>query len=67
MAVDIVERDGLEIGTPVTLFEINHPFTDEAPFDVAPDGKSFLVNQYDDQASEAFLTLIQNWTALLER
>ena len=68
MKVDVVERDGLVIGTPQALFKVNHPLTsNEKPYVVAPDGQSFLVNQHEDRNLEAYVNLIQNWTRLLER
>jgi hypothetical protein len=41
-------------------------FADAATFDVTPDGQKFLVRMPAPLASNA-LTVVQNWTKLLER
>ena len=56
----------VEIGLPKSLFRIRHPFNSEAPYQVMPDGETFLVNQFDETGAAAPMTLVQNWTSLLQ-
>ena len=66
MAVDVNLEDSLEIGIPERLFNIRYPLNNDYPFQVMPDGESFLVNQFDEAGAAAPMTLVQNWTALLQ-
>jgi Tol biopolymer transport system component len=64
MAVEIAEVDGgLRIGAPRPLFGL----TDDATYDVTPDGERFLVNRPLTQATQAPLMLVTDWPALLVR
>jgi Tol biopolymer transport system component len=65
MAVDLELGEEVEIGLPRSLFGIRHPFNSEAPYQVMPDGETFLVNQFDETGAAEPMTLVQNWTALL--
>jgi Tol biopolymer transport system component len=68
MAVAVETRtDGsLEMGTPTLLFETGRPLDDVRSFDVAADGKRFLVLSPRPQAGTGMITLITNWTQLLK-
>ena len=66
MAVDMDLGDVVEIGVPERLFNIRYPLNDDFPFQVMPDGETFLVNQFDEAGEAAPMTLVQNWTALLQ-
>lgn len=39
---------------------------DAYPYDVSPDGGRFLVNTFVDEPASMALTLVVNWTSLLE-
>jgi len=65
MAASIHAKDGdLEVGSPKPLFEVSlgRP---GVPYDVAPDGRRFLVNKPSRPADLSPLTLLVNWTASL--
>jgi Tol biopolymer transport system component len=65
MAMDIQERGAsLAIGTPRTLFQAKRGLV---AYDVAPDGKKFLVVSPTGQATNPPLTLVTNWLRLLEK
>jgi dipeptidyl aminopeptidase/acylaminoacyl peptidase len=70
MATPIRTQPSLEVGTPAPLFRM--PMADiilglVSPYDVAPDGKRFLVIVPQATAIPLTLTFVQNWTALLEK
>jgi eukaryotic-like serine/threonine-protein kinase len=70
MATPIRTLPSLEVGTPASLFRM--PMADiilglVSPYDVAPDGKRFLVIVPQATAIPLTLTFVQNWTALLEK
>ena len=70
MATPIRTQPSLEVGTPASLFRM--PMADiilglVSPYDVAPDGKRFLVIVPQATAIPLTLTFVQNWTALLDR
>ena len=65
MEVELELGEEVEIGLPESLFRIRHPFNSEAPYQVMPDGETFLVNQFDEAGAAAPVTLVQNWTELL--
>jgi serine/threonine protein kinase/Tol biopolymer transport system component len=68
VAAEISSQPGrIESGTsrllPITVAVINNSYT----YDVSRDGQRFLVATPREQNSSVPLTLIQNWTALLNR
>ena len=63
MEVELELGEEVEIGLPESLFRIRHPFNSEAPYQVMPDGETFLVNQFDEAGAAAPVTLVQNWDA----
>jgi len=65
MAVDVDLGDDIEIGVPQRLFNIRYPLNNEYPYQVMPDGETFLINQFDETGAAAPMTLVQNWTSLL--
>jgi Tol biopolymer transport system component len=68
MAAEVRSSAGtLEVGTPHVLFEMRGDCaTSEIPcFDVAPDGKRFLV--VEPTGARPPVALIQNWTAALKK
>ena len=67
MEVDLDLQDGVEIGLPRKLFDIRHPYTENRPFQVMPDGESFLTVQLEREVRGGALTLVQNWVELLSR
>ncbi len=66
MEVELELGEEVEIGLPKSLFRIRHPFNSDAPYQVMPDGETFLVNQFDEAGAAAPMTLVQKWTALLQ-
>ena len=71
MAVKITEQgESLEVGQPELLFSY-HPAlrifrAGMISYDVAPDGKKFLLNAAADENTKP-LTLVTNWSAELEK
>jgi hypothetical protein len=64
--------DGLSIGKPATLFQKSDfyaiPFAEIRQYDVAPDGKGFvMIRLPDTQAPASVPVLVTNWFAELER
>jgi eukaryotic-like serine/threonine-protein kinase len=58
----------LTIGTAKPLFQTNAFLSPNWPFDVAPDGKRFLVNAVSEPTSSARpITLVVNWDAKLRK
>jgi len=66
MTVDLKLGEEIEIGLPQALFGVRFPFNNQYPYQVMPDGETFLVNQFDETGAAAPMTLVQNWTSLLE-
>jgi serine/threonine protein kinase/Tol biopolymer transport system component len=66
MAVDLSLDEDVVIGDPQPLFRVRYPINNDYPFQVMPDGESFLINQFDDLGEAAPMTLVQNWTRLLQ-
>jgi dipeptidyl aminopeptidase/acylaminoacyl peptidase len=73
MSVPVRVGAELRVGRPVVLFErpglLALPFVEFRQYDVAPDGKSFVMIQLPDaQASPASVPiLVTNWFSELER
>ncbi|MDE3179081.1 MAG: serine/threonine-protein kinase [Acidobacteriota bacterium] len=69
MAAGIQEKEGsLEIASPQALFTASvAPGVEWWPYDVAADGKKFIVVSQMTQSSPAPLTLVVNWPALLKK
>jgi hypothetical protein len=68
MAAPVQLQSGLEIGAPKPLFRmVMADFVKGffPPYDVAPDGQRFLV--ISPQTKPVPLTLVQNWSALVDR
>jgi serine/threonine protein kinase len=64
MAVDIKPgKDGIEVGQAHSLFSL---VTSNHAWDARPDGQRFMVAVLPQSASKP-MTLISNWTALLEK
>jgi Tol biopolymer transport system component len=64
MAVDVKPgKDGIEVGEPHELFSLA---TSNHAWDARPDGQRFMVAVLPQSESKP-MTLISNWTALLER
>ena len=61
MAVDLSLGEDIVIGDPNPLFIVRYPINNEYPFQVMPDGESFLIASLDRQIRGGHLTLIQNW------
>jgi Tol biopolymer transport system component len=66
VAVDIRATSTLEPGVPKALFGI-HPKLGGWPYDVAPDGQRFLINETVHAAGAAPVTIVVNWTAELKK
>ena len=68
MAVDVSPRgDEFLAGVPRVLFPLNLKSVFGQQYDVAADGKRFLVNSPIQQGEIAPLTVVQNWTAALKK
>jgi len=67
MAVNVSQGEDLEFGLPKELFAIDHRIIRRAPFRGMPDGENFLVKRYSSTEETAPLSLIQNWTRLLDQ
>jgi Tol biopolymer transport system component len=65
MAVPIEESPAFHAGAPVPLFAV-HPVTSGNVYDVAPDGKRFLVNTLPADQGSPPLSLLVNWTTLVK-
>jgi Tol biopolymer transport system component len=68
VAVEVTTGETFSRGSPRPLFVA--PLAQLAPaleFDVSADGKRFLVNALADQGPGAPITVVVNWTAVLER
>jgi hypothetical protein len=61
---------GTQLGLPKELCAIDHRITSlqgREPFRSMPDGEHFLVKRYSSAEETAPLTLVQNWTRLLDQ
>jgi serine/threonine protein kinase len=70
MSVTIPEGDAFAAGVPKTLFQTRVPLTGNpyrTNYAVSRDGQRFLVNTSSDEGLSSPLTIVLNWTALLER
>ena len=67
MAVDVSRGEDLEFGLPRELFAIDDCIADRAPFRGMPDGERFLVKRHSGPEEIVPLTLVQNWTQLLDQ
>ena len=66
MAEEVEEKgDGILTGTAQALFRLGVYTGSFAPFDVAPDGKKFVINTLNEGDSP--LNLMVNWTASLKK
>jgi Tol biopolymer transport system component len=65
MEVDVDLEGQVVIGIPRKLFDIRHQYNEDAPYQVMPDGESFLTVQLEQEIRGGNLTLVQNWEAKL--
>ncbi len=61
-----IQGDELKVQDVAPLFDVRWPQVTRAVYDVAPDGKRFLMNVWDSGASLPF-TVVVNWTERLRR
>ncbi len=67
MAAEVSEKgSALQIGRVQPLFQARPAFGPNHAYDVAPDGRRFLINTVVGEESAAPLTLVVNWTAGLK-
>jgi len=70
MEVDVAVsgRDGLKLGSPPPLFEMDFPFGNERhfAFDVTPDGDRFLLIEEAGRGDDE-VKVVLNWFEELER
>jgi hypothetical protein len=64
-----VAADGvaLKLGAVQTLFQTRASVIGRSAYDVSADGQRFLVNTVIEDASEAAVSLVVNWTSLVNR
>ncbi|HVS33058.1 MAG TPA: protein kinase [Thermoanaerobaculia bacterium] len=67
ISVPVENSAEFQTGPPQRLFKRSLRTAPGVQYDVAPDGKRFLLNVPLQQAEVAPITLVQNWTRLLER
>jgi Tol biopolymer transport system component len=67
MAVSISSEARFEFGPPHALFQTRARYTGNITYDVAPDGRRFLVNTLVGAEAVPPITVVMNWTALLNR
>jgi Tol biopolymer transport system component len=69
MAVPVHSGDGFQAGVPAPLFTVALAETNDSLYDVAPGGDRFLFLVPAAETDEAprVITLVQNWTAALDR
>ena len=60
------KADWLEPSTPQELFSLPAEVTTWSPYQVAPDGRRFLVRATPEREPPRPLTVIVNWPALLQ-
>ncbi len=66
MAAEVTEKgSALQIGRVQSLFQARPAFGPSHAYDVAPDGRRFLIDTAVGEESAAPLTLVVNWTAAL--
>jgi Tol biopolymer transport system component len=65
MSVPLETAPAFHAGAPTPLFAVHPAFG--SVYDVAPDGKRFLVNSLPADPSSPPLSLLVNWTAMLKR
>jgi Tol biopolymer transport system component/DNA-binding winged helix-turn-helix (wHTH) protein len=67
MAVDVRVRGGLDLGTPRVLFQTNANTVGRNSYALTSDGQRFLIETRNDPVGSAPVTVVLNWTALLNR
>jgi Tol biopolymer transport system component/predicted Ser/Thr protein kinase len=69
MVVDVQEGDGFKVGVPTRLFtsRVRGRFDTENRFLVADNGRRFLINAQVSRQQDEPVTVILNWTAMLEK
>ena len=68
VAVDVnTASNAVTLGVPHTMFQALGIQPEYGPFDVAGDGKRFLLNSGDLKEGSAPFTLVQNWPAELKK
>jgi hypothetical protein len=66
MAAPVTGATPFQTGPPTPLFKVAVPEAPDAQYDVAPDGKHFLVNQ-QISAREDPITVLLHWDATVKR
>jgi Tol biopolymer transport system component len=61
------QSSGFEVGVVATLFATRAKANLRYPYDVTADGRRFLVNTLQDEASPEPFTLVLNWPAALRK
>ena len=65
MAAPIQLTPRVELGAPVALFDSHIVATGRGPYDIAPDGQHFVIQQTRDQPLGE-IAIVVNWPALLK-
>ncbi|HMA18321.1 MAG TPA: hypothetical protein VKS03_07770 [Thermoanaerobaculia bacterium] len=66
MAVECHAEAAFQAGTPQALFTTPFKNVPGPPYDATADGQRFLLNRPIGESSSPPITLVQNWTALLQ-
>jgi len=67
MVVEVDTASAFQAGSPRVLFETHLKGLIGRRYDVAPDGKRFLINSMIGEVKSSPMTLVQNWAAELEK
>lgn len=67
VAVPVESSPEFRAGVPQPLFKEALKTAPGMQYDVAPDGKRFLLNVPNEQTEAVPITIVQNWTRMLER
>ena len=68
MAASIQEKNGsLLVGKPQLLFQTDSILTPFRNYDVTADGEKFLLITRSEHPDKASISLITNWTELLQK
>ncbi len=69
MSVPVQTGESFGAGAPVPLFKIPGTLLDlsvVSQYDVSPDGRRFLMNLNTETQGQKLITLMSNWTSLLQ-
>src|SRR5262249_12638027 len=61
ISVEIKEGANFELGESKVMFETRCRYTGNVAYDVAPDGKKFLLNSIVSEENASPLTVVVNW------